>query len=262
MRQLLQGFKDFAIAHGMEGWTRPIWNRMVGKEVDLDHDWTCALIRRYLHVDSVCVDVGCHKGLILDVMIDQCPLGRFHAFEPIPTLAALLRSKYRRQAKVSVHELALASEAGLVDFFVDVDVLGRSGLRDTSDDREIHKTLKCLVQQVAMDSVVPIAQVDFVKIDVEGAELGVLQGASEIYGKHTPLTVFEHTKFGACHFQTKPHEIFQFFSKYDMTVSTLSALLSDKRGFTESEFVSAFYNGTYANFVAYHPKRLGSAGNL
>ena len=81
---MLQSLKDFAIANGMESWTRPIWDRVVGKRIDPENELTFAVIRRYLQHDSVCIDVGCHKGNILDVMIDQCPSGSFYAFEPIP----------------------------------------------------------------------------------------------------------------------------------------------------------------------------------
>ncbi len=250
---MLQKLKDFAIANGMERWARPVWERLTGKGPDLYDEQTGALIRKYLRADSVCIDVGCHKGAILDRMIEQCPQGKFYAFEPIPSLSALLRRKYRNNRQVFINELALSNEDGTVDFNIDVEVPGRSGLRDTSDDREQHKTILHTVRTARLDTLVSLDRIDFVKIDVEGAELGVLQGASELFRRHTPLTVFEHSKYSACHYNTRPADIFDFFASCGMEVSSFDRVFTGEDGFSVEEFTKDHEVDDGYVFVAYHP---------
>jgi hypothetical protein len=67
---------------------------------------TAAVMARVLERRSNCVDVGCHQGAILDVMLRLAPRGRHLAFEPLPHMYAALSRKYAGAANVSLHELA------------------------------------------------------------------------------------------------------------------------------------------------------------
>jgi hypothetical protein len=73
---------------------------------------TAQVMERVLQADSCSIDVGCHEGSILDVMIHFSPAGRFYAFEPLPNLARHLREKYQGDARVTFHEVALAQGGG------------------------------------------------------------------------------------------------------------------------------------------------------
>ena len=39
---------------------------------------------RIIEPDSNCIDIGCHKGEILNIMLRLAPKGRHAGFEPIP----------------------------------------------------------------------------------------------------------------------------------------------------------------------------------
>jgi hypothetical protein len=48
------------------------------------------------------------------------------------------------------------------------------------------------VSQIKLDDLVPtLKHVDFIKIDVEGAELEVLKGALELIGRNKPVLIIE-----------------------------------------------------------------------
>ena len=51
---------------------------------------TREIIRRELKPDSTCVDVGCHSGEILDMMLEAAPRGEFYCFEPIASKTAVI----------------------------------------------------------------------------------------------------------------------------------------------------------------------------
>lgn len=47
---------------------------------------TFEVMKRVLREDSNCVDVGCHKGNILRLMMHLAPKGTHFAFEPLPKM--------------------------------------------------------------------------------------------------------------------------------------------------------------------------------
>jgi hypothetical protein len=47
---------------------------------------TRKILKNQLEVNFNCIDVGCHKGEILDLMLKYAPEGEHYAFEPIPYL--------------------------------------------------------------------------------------------------------------------------------------------------------------------------------
>jgi hypothetical protein len=59
---------------------------------NLEYDrLTRKIIASHLRPDSNCIDVGCHKGEILDLMLKYAPNGTLYAFEPLPHLYSALR---------------------------------------------------------------------------------------------------------------------------------------------------------------------------
>ena len=44
---------------------------------------TALILEQVIKQDSNCIDIGCHKGEILEVMIKHAPKGSHFAFEPI-----------------------------------------------------------------------------------------------------------------------------------------------------------------------------------
>ena len=163
----------------LEPLARPVWMKITGAKPDPYDSQAFEIIRRTLRQDSVCIDIGCHKGLILDAMIRQAPYGVFRAFEPIPHLAGLLRSKYRANSRVTVHECALSDSGGETVFYINKRDPGYSGLSPRQGAGGTGNEVEaCTVALARLDDVLPDIRPDFIKIDVEGAELGVLKGAA------------------------------------------------------------------------------------
>jgi FkbM family methyltransferase len=121
------------------------------------------------------VDVGAHIGSII-AQLD--PSLRITAIEPIPDKAAALRKKF---PNISLHECALADQDGNAQFFINPRASGYSSLHSAADTIEITVPLKRL------DTIVN--DPDVVKMDVEGAELGVLRGCENLRSR--PVYMFE-----------------------------------------------------------------------
>lgn len=128
------------------------------------------------------VDVGAHIGSIISDVQFRHPLARIVAFEAIPEKAAALRRKF---PTVAIHDVALWDSDGEASFFVDDAHSGYSSLHRETGAREITVPTRCL------DAVLPGVPVDVVKIDVEGAEMGVLRGATGLLESNRPIVMFE-----------------------------------------------------------------------
>ena len=250
---LVQRIKDKVIESGAEQWARPLWMRISGRKLDQYDTELFEVIARVLRPDSVCIDVGCHKGLILDACIRRAPRGTFHGFEPIPYLAGLLRRKYARNSRVKIHELALSDAAGHATFHINKASMGRSGLKFRSEDGEAAAERQaCPVTLARLDDVLPNIRVDFIKIDVEGAELGVLQGASHILARSRPVVAFEHGLGGADVYGTTPGQVFDVFADAGLMVSLMARFLAGQAPLSRAEFCQEFDSHSNYFFLA-HP---------
>jgi FkbM family methyltransferase len=128
------------------------------------------------------VDVGAHIGSVLGE-VARTSSGRVIAFEAIPAKAAHLTKKF---PDVVVHNYALLDRVGETRFFVDNAKSGYSSLSERTGD-----VTEIVVQVTRMDAVITEDEVDVIKIDVEGAELGVLRGAEEVIARCRPVILFE-----------------------------------------------------------------------
>ncbi|HSV79862.1 MAG TPA: FkbM family methyltransferase, partial [Ramlibacter sp.] len=126
---------------------------------------------------------GAHIGAMIAQVARQCPDARIEAFEPIPEKVDRLRDKF---PAVVVHQCALSDSQGTATFYVDLEQSAYSSLaRNSPQAKEIQVAVRTL------DSMTDATDVDVVKIDVEGAELGVLRGATALLTRCRPVVMFE-----------------------------------------------------------------------
>lgn len=176
------------------------YQRVIGR-IKRDDRLTREFLTRELRNDSNCVDVGGNYGDFTRLFLEHAPQGSHITVEPIPALAADLRSKF---PNVEVVECALADHEGTATFHWVVDDPGWSGLQlqehPGTDVREIQ------VRLMRLADIAP-ERVDFIKIDVEGGELAVLRGSREVLRRDGPIVLFEHALTHARPFGTTPADV-------------------------------------------------------
>ncbi|MBN8807735.1 MAG: FkbM family methyltransferase [Sphingomonas sp.] len=128
------------------------------------------------------VDVGAHIGSVLGE-VARNSRGKVIAFEAIPAKAVHLRRKF---PTVTVHNVALLDRDGETRFFIDNAQSGYSSLSQRQGD-----VTEIVVPVARMDAFITEDDVDVIKIDVEGAELGVLRGAEGVIARCRPVVMFE-----------------------------------------------------------------------
>jgi FkbM family methyltransferase len=203
-----------------------------------------------IHQDSNCIDVGCHKGEMLDEILKISPTGTHFAFEPIPVFYNELRSKYG--SRCIIYPYALAEENGTTTFNYVTNAPAYSGIKQRKYAVENPVIEKINVEIKKLDDVIPpTTKIDFIKIDVEGAELGVLKGAAILLKKDKPLLLFEFGLGASDYYNTTPADMYSFLVKtIGYKIYSLKNFLNSREALSEESFSACYDSNTEYYFVA------------
>jgi FkbM family methyltransferase len=216
------------------------------------YDLQTKKIIRSLPADGNCIDVGCYKGEILKLMIKAAPKGHHFGFEPIPDLFEELKKKFNGYHNVTLLNVAASNAAGQSDFNFVTSNPSYSGLKKRDYDKPNEKARTIRVRTGRIDDLVPEdLRIDLIKIDVEGAELFVLEGASRIISDFRPLVIFEHGLGASNHYNTTPEKVFSFFAERGMSVSNLGGFLKGRESLGEKEFEAQYHAQEHYYFIAH-----------
>jgi FkbM family methyltransferase len=150
------------------------------------------IISRHLRPGDVACDIGANKGSFIPWLSRWCGPGRVVAFEPQPDLARRLADVCRATGldNVTVEAKAVYSHSGNRDLFLPAGHQPGASLQRAAVEAENFTTLS--VPLVSLDEYFAANEkIALLKIDVEGAELGVFKGAKRILRQHWPLLIFE-----------------------------------------------------------------------
>jgi FkbM family methyltransferase len=178
-------------------------------------------LRNLVQPGSVCIDVGSAAGIYTAVLARLVgPAGQVHSIEPLP-FAHLLWVRVlgaRQAANVRHHSLALGMEPGSETMSVPVGryglVTGRSFLTRRAGgpdpNAEFDGQIRVTVPVETLDNFCAreeISRVDFMKIDVEGAELQILEGGQHVIETHQPVILVEIEARHTARYRSSPANI-------------------------------------------------------
>jgi FkbM family methyltransferase len=242
----------------MGTWLEPsarfVWKKILRRQSknDVYDRLTIDIMRKVLRPESNCVDVGCHAGAILDEMLRLSPDGLHYAFEPLPDLAAKLRQRYAGRPNIVFREAALSNAAGTATFHANRDHPGMSGLRRRDYVSENDTVELIEVQTDRLDALLPSdVKIDFMKVDVEGAESLVFEGGLESLARSRPVIVFEHGLASREYYNTESGVVFDLLSRASLRVSCLEEFGRDGAALTRERFIEHVENGLDFYFVAH-----------
>ncbi len=166
------------------------WRHPELRDVYLEGGRIGAAFRRVRRGNSNCIDIGCRYGSMLSRFCRLAKKGRHLAFEPTPEKVRFLRRKF---PEVDVRERALSDRPGKVKFYVNRRQTGLSGFAQYAAPIYGEAEFEPIeVRCARLDDVVPRdRRFDLLKLDVEGAELLVLRGATELLNRDRPTIFFE-----------------------------------------------------------------------
>ena len=158
----------------------------------------CAFLEARNTTGWTCFDVGANVGAIALVLAQRCgPQGRVYAFEPGPPNLARLRGNLKLNpqlaARTEVIAAGVADCAGELWWAEEKQNPGNALLASAGTDRVPVITLDDFVRerQTPTAATPALERLDFIKIDVEGMELKVMQGARNTLLRLRPILYFE-----------------------------------------------------------------------
>jgi FkbM family methyltransferase len=199
------------------------------------------VVAAVLRTDSGAIDVGANLGEVLEVMRRVAPEGRHIAFEPIPELYEQLVERF---PDVDVRRTALSDVAGTADFAHVLADQAYSGLIQRHETGAASSEVRQIqVRTERLDDALPENYAPaLVKIDVEGAEFRVLQGAIGTLERSRPVVLFEHGVGGADLYGTRPHQVFDLLDGVGLRIFDLEGDGPYSREQFEETFTEPIWN--------------------
>jgi FkbM family methyltransferase len=177
-------------------------------------------VERFLKPNMIVLDIGAHHGFYTLLASHKVgPTGQVIAFEPSPReyKRLLWHLRLNRRKNVLAEPFALGSHEGTTQLFL---VRGRdTGCNSLHPPKTADPAFPVQVPIVRLDDYLErqgITHVDFVKMDVEGAELEVLRGATSLLSrKPRPVWMMEVQDIRTEAFGYSAKEIVEFLWERD-----------------------------------------------
>jgi FkbM family methyltransferase len=195
------------------------------------------------------IDVGSHIGsVIADVQHHNSSISII-AIEAIPEKAERLRKKF---SGAQVHACAVGDMNSSVSFFINTKRSGYSSLGKPCDSVGLREIT---IPMHRLDDLILADNIDVIKIDVEGAELGVFLGGKKLISDSRPTIMFESgpdiNELG----YTKS-ALFDFFAEIGYTVHIPNRVAHNDDGLSMDGFIdSHVYPRLCTNYFAIPSER-------
>lgn len=154
---------------------------------------TLSIIEKFVQRNNVCVDIGANLGAVTFALAKKVqPDGRVFAFEPGKSLFTRLNQNIRLNPEfdkiIYPIKLGIADKNGILYWKEDERYPGNAGFLGVNEYEGEAVRVTTLDEYFRQN---PIAQIHFMKIDVEGMESEVIKGGLMILEKYHPILYYE-----------------------------------------------------------------------
>lgn len=179
---------------------------------------TTTMLEKLVRPTDVVLDIGANIGWFTVIITKLLNTGVCHAFEPQPAVyERLARTCARNQlgSRVILNQLALGNHKGSVELYSFRSLgSGHSSMSRLGRDDYSSATVPMVTLDAYLESR-NLPEVDIVKIDVEGAEMGVLRGAQKLLaGPKPPIWIIEMNVHTAKDFGYAPEELLRCLEQF------------------------------------------------
>jgi len=248
---VFEGGQAFVQSHGIEY----LWDpQLQGGALDLEFgsdfervELDCVLshLAAAPHQELVFIDIGGNCGLYSLNVARHFPGAHCYSFEPVPSTRALLTANVRRNGladQVTIVSKALGDEEKMASMTASYSAMDHLIPGKASDELS---PLIIEVQLTTLDGFVgdhDLKRADFIKCDVEGAELLAFKGAQKTLERfHPPILVeIEERHTTRCGYA--PSDLDEFLRSYDYVPWTALAKGQSQKLTNLSDGIAQGYN--------------------
>ncbi len=197
-------------------------NEVVGQIIQAHgafEDLETAFFQSIIRENDVIFDIGGNIGYFAMLFAARAPHGAVHVFEPIPLNASLIKTSADLNGftRIIVNRCAVGDERKDVAFSVSMDS-AYSSMIDTGRSAEAESISVPMETIDAYVSRNAVSRVDIMKVDVEGAEHMVIDGASGLLSdpqRRPRLIMLELTEVNLAPFGTSVAKVIQAMEAFD-----------------------------------------------
>lgn len=209
------------------------------------------LLKSMLDKEDVIIDAGANIGFYTMMMAHSSVEGQVHSFEPVPSNFAILKhniSKSNLAHRIVLNNSGLWHKKSTLNFSLDIDMENNIGSFTAGKvDKAISKN-ECPV--LTLDEYCKSFQrLDFIKMDIEGAELSALNGGHKTIEKFRPQFLIEINRKACERFNYQPEDIAAFFKQLNYRFYLVGDIDSRSRE------IENFLEIEQANVIVFNEKR-------
>jgi FkbM family methyltransferase len=199
-------------------------------------------LKKLLQPEHVFIDVGGNVGVFSLLAAKRVSKGQVHVFEPSPFHLKKLKANVKRNdySNILIHPFGLFSSECVSKLYFPAIVYGLQNTGMASQfpfatDVALEETVRCVtLDGYAMNR--GFKRIDVMKIDVEGAELDVLEGARRCIRKWRPHVVMEVSREHVERAGRKVDEVIDFWRSMGYAIARIDhdgklSPISDQREF-------------------------------
>ena len=178
------------------------------------------LFRQIIQPGMTVVDVGGNIGIYTRYFSGLAgSAGRVHSFEPGPANFQRLKENTVNLRNVSINHAAVGERNGTIKLFISDELNVDHRTFDSGDGR---KSVDVPVQTLD-EYFKPGQPVDFIKIDVQGYEWSVLQGAQRVLTENPNVKILlEYWPWGLIKASADPSDLLKMFNSMGFRISKVS----------------------------------------
>jgi FkbM family methyltransferase len=159
-------------------------------------------------------DIGANFGWYAIHVASKYPESKVFSFEPVPSTYNYLRRNIQLNEVNNIvpFNIGLSDAEGSFDFYIDPALSVNASMVNVAESKNA-EVVKCKVR--SLDDIVAEQnlRVDFIKCDVEGAELQAFRGGRKTISRQKPIIFTEMLRKWTARFNYHPNDIIALFAE-------------------------------------------------